>query len=55
MTGIASSRCSALSPSITTPRSVSSFQAPWLTSSTMTFMPRFMAAFWVESLVRRLD
>ena len=33
----------------------SSLQAPWLTSNTMTFMPRFIAAFCVESRVRRLE
>ena len=52
---MASSRCSGLSPSITTPLSVSSFHAPWFTSRTMTFIPRFIAAFWVLSLVRRLE
>ena len=35
-----------------TPRSVSNFHAPALTSSTMTFMPKFMAAFCVERRVR---
>ena len=44
-----------MSPSIITPLSVSSFQAPWFTSSTITFIPRFMAAFCVLSLVRRLE
>ena len=39
---------------MTTPRSVSSFHAPAFTSSTMTFMPRFMAAFCVDRRVRRL-
>ena len=38
-----------------TPRSVSSFQAPWFTSSTIVFIPKFMAAFWVERRVRRLE
>ena len=52
---MASSRCSGLSPSIITPRSVSSFHAPWFMSSTMTFIPRFKAAFCVLNLVRRLE
>ena len=54
ITGIASRMCSLLSPSITTPRPVSSFQAPWFTSRTMGFIPRFRAAFWVLRRVRRL-
>ena len=36
-------------------RSVSNFQAPWLTSNTMVFIPKFMAAFWVERRVRKLE
>ena len=55
ITGIASNRCSGLSPSMTTPCSVSSFQAPWLMSRTMTFMPKLRAAFWVLSRVLRLE
>ena len=52
---MASSKCSGLSPSMMTPRSVSSFQAPWLMSRTITFIPKLIAAFCVLRRVRRLE